>query len=315
LLALILTEFPTALAAGAAPSQITTGPDGNLWFTENANGGRIGRITPAGTITEFTNGLTADSGPEAIAAGPDGNLWFTENNDPGRIGRITPGPGALTGAASGVGTSAATLNGSVRPNSQLTTFQFQYGTDTSYGSETPAQLAGQDASEHPVSAALAGLTPGTTYHYRLVATNPSDTTFGADRTFTTALGLGLPAGPGPPAKASFAGSRSSITVDRKGRFSFSFHAGPGLKGGAVFASVGKVRVSRRQKVTLAHKSFTVPASGNVTLRIKLSKKNFKILKLDHKISAGVTITLTNSAGLASTASKRLTLKAPKQRGH
>jgi len=79
-----ITEFrlPTA---DSTPEGITAGPDGNLWFAEQA--GRIGRITPAGVVTEFSNGITADSRPFAITAGPDGNLWFTEDS---AIGRITP---------------------------------------------------------------------------------------------------------------------------------------------------------------------------------------------------------------------------------
>jgi streptogramin lyase len=47
----VVTEFPVP-TAGSGPEAITTGPDGNLWFTEAA-GNRIGRITPAGVITEF----------------------------------------------------------------------------------------------------------------------------------------------------------------------------------------------------------------------------------------------------------------------
>ncbi|MBZ5634919.1 MAG: hypothetical protein LAO55_17495 [Acidobacteriia bacterium] len=60
---------------------ITTGPDGNLWFTENS-ANKIGRITTAGVITEFqvpTGGCCSGSGGIVhIVAGPDGNLWFTE---------------------------------------------------------------------------------------------------------------------------------------------------------------------------------------------------------------------------------------------
>jgi len=54
---------------------ITTGPDGNLWFTET-NANQIGRITPSGTITEFP--IPAPfTNLAAITSGPDGNLWFT----------------------------------------------------------------------------------------------------------------------------------------------------------------------------------------------------------------------------------------------
>ena len=65
----------TQYAVCCSPNDITTGPDGNLWFTEF---GKIGRITPAGVITEFPI-LTANSAAVQITTGPDGKLWFTEN--------------------------------------------------------------------------------------------------------------------------------------------------------------------------------------------------------------------------------------------
>ncbi len=60
---------------------IVAGPDGNIWFTET--GGRIGRITQAGSLTEFL----LDVGVGAITAGPDGNLWFTASDG---VERISP---------------------------------------------------------------------------------------------------------------------------------------------------------------------------------------------------------------------------------
>jgi streptogramin lyase len=81
-----MAEFQL-LTGGRPPAGIAAGPDGNVWFAENAGSGGIGRITPAGTITEFSSGI---SGPaEGIALGPDGNLWFTEPSQE-KIGRITP---------------------------------------------------------------------------------------------------------------------------------------------------------------------------------------------------------------------------------
>src|SRR5262245_9317584 len=74
-----VTEFPLPIidTLSSRPEGITRGPDGNLWFTE-ADGNRIGRITPAGVVTQFSAGLTPNSQPAEITAGPDGNLWFTE---------------------------------------------------------------------------------------------------------------------------------------------------------------------------------------------------------------------------------------------
>ena len=46
------TEYPVP-TPNSVPTEITSGPDGNLWFTER-NAGKIGRITTAGVITEFS---------------------------------------------------------------------------------------------------------------------------------------------------------------------------------------------------------------------------------------------------------------------
>jgi streptogramin lyase len=81
-----VTRFPLAMS-NVAPGGITSGPDGNLWFTTIFT---IGRITPTGTITEFAT--TANAFPTEITRGPDGNLWFSQQ---GAIGRITPA-GAIT---------------------------------------------------------------------------------------------------------------------------------------------------------------------------------------------------------------------------
>jgi hypothetical protein len=82
-----VTEFSAGITLGSTPLTITTGADGNLWFTE-FEGNRIGRITPSGTVTEFSAGITPGSAPYGIAAGPDGQVWFTERAG-NRIGRIT----------------------------------------------------------------------------------------------------------------------------------------------------------------------------------------------------------------------------------
>jgi virginiamycin B lyase len=80
-----ISEFPVPTAAGE-PIEITTGPDGALWFTEET-GNKIGRITTAGSFSEFSV-PTAASFPIGITAGPDEALWFTESGG-NKIGRIT----------------------------------------------------------------------------------------------------------------------------------------------------------------------------------------------------------------------------------
>jgi hypothetical protein len=95
-------------------------------------------------------------------------------------------PEAVTGAASGVGQSTATLGGTVNPEGAETTCLFEYGTSTSYGSSVPCSAAaGSGSSAVAVGASLSGLAAGTTYHFRVVATNSGGTMSGADATFTT----------------------------------------------------------------------------------------------------------------------------------
>jgi streptogramin lyase len=92
-----ITEFPfSTLNASGLPcvSNITAGPDGNVWFTAERSfqDSSIYRLTPSGEITEFPV-------PDAVEAvdivsGPDGNLWFTEyagfTESDAFVGRITP---------------------------------------------------------------------------------------------------------------------------------------------------------------------------------------------------------------------------------
>ncbi|MBV8148967.1 MAG: hypothetical protein JO092_07735 [Candidatus Eremiobacteraeota bacterium] len=74
----VITEF-TSPTAASQPGGITKGPDGNLWFTENA-AGKVARITLSGDITEFPVPAPSAS-PAGIVAGPDGNLWFAETGN------------------------------------------------------------------------------------------------------------------------------------------------------------------------------------------------------------------------------------------
>jgi hypothetical protein len=94
-------------------------------------------------------------------------------------------PVAETGAAQSVAPTTVTLTGSVDPRGRTTTWRFDYGTSTSYGSRTPNQATAAGMGAVGVSAAVSGLTPNTTYHYRILASNGVGTVAGADATFAT----------------------------------------------------------------------------------------------------------------------------------
>jgi streptogramin lyase len=86
-----VTVFSNGVTQGSGPSEMTSGPDGNLWYTA---ADRIGRVNPTtGHVDEFTAGITPGSLPlnnsSGITTGPDGNLYFTEPAAH-RIARISP---------------------------------------------------------------------------------------------------------------------------------------------------------------------------------------------------------------------------------
>lgn len=121
-------------------------------------------------------------------------------------------PTATTGPALSLTTSSANLTGTVNPNGESTTYSFQLGPTTGYGLQSSQQSAGSGTENQVVSANITGLTAGTTYHYRVIATNASATTVGEDLTFTT-----LGAAPPPPSSpAPTATTRSAVAIGRHG---------------------------------------------------------------------------------------------------
>jgi hypothetical protein len=94
-------------------------------------------------------------------------------------------PSASTGGSLQVSISSATLKGTVNPHGAETSYVFQYGTTTAYGTQTATASAGNGTTQIQVSEPITGLAPGTIYHYRIVATSAAGTTDGRDGTFTT----------------------------------------------------------------------------------------------------------------------------------
>jgi streptogramin lyase len=89
----VVTEFSTGLTLANAPADITAGPDGNLWFTEQGLLPRVGKITTGGAITEYPIGL--GNTPGEITVGPDDALWFTQRGASDAIVRVDPADGTM----------------------------------------------------------------------------------------------------------------------------------------------------------------------------------------------------------------------------
>jgi virginiamycin B lyase len=74
-----ISEYP--LPSPGRPWGIATGPDGNVWFTDQATS-QVGKVTVCGVVTEYR----VSGPPSFITPAADGNIWFSATG----IGRITP---------------------------------------------------------------------------------------------------------------------------------------------------------------------------------------------------------------------------------
>ena len=174
------TATPSQLCdvAEAGTEQVIAGAgadgDGAVWQ-------RIGD-GPGGWTAAFDLSSGALNGVAITGAS---EIWAV--GDGGAVEHYSAPPAVASAAASDVTETAATLNATVNPEGYDTSWYFQWGTDASYGQTTSAVDAGAGTSSQPVSAPISGLTSGTTYHYRLVATDGyAATTYGSDQTLTTA---------------------------------------------------------------------------------------------------------------------------------
>lgn len=133
-------------------------------FTETLTG------LPAGTTIHYRIVARSDAG---TSAGRD------------RTFRTTDGPAVVTGPVTELGPDAATATGAVDPRGRSTSWWFEFGTTTRYGSRTPLAPAGSGSGSVPVTARLSALPAATELHVRLVAESSAGRTYGGDVAFRT----------------------------------------------------------------------------------------------------------------------------------
>jgi sugar lactone lactonase YvrE len=179
----------------------STAPGGVAAYDWQFNDGTGNKpTTPVETTTPTVTHTFATSGPYVVAL----TVFATDGTSIGsartiEAGRIVSAPTAVTGAASSVVQTSATLNATVNPNAvEVSECKFEYGPSTAYGSSapcTPPPGAGKTAVA--LSASVTGLIASTTYHFRVVARNLGGTSNGSDQTFAT-----LPRAPTVETKAA-----------------------------------------------------------------------------------------------------------------
>ena len=192
----VTVVHPFTVSDGNYVQAFIRGTDGNLYGTigDTGNPGIVYQVTLDGAfsiIHTFTGGSAGSYPNRGLLQAFDGKLYGTTRtggiSNGGVLYRLALlGPTAVTGVATGIGVTGATLNGTANPNGSATTANFEYGTTTAYGLATPVQSMGSGASTVAIGGgAITGLTCGTLYHFRATATNVGGTTDGSDATFTT----------------------------------------------------------------------------------------------------------------------------------
>jgi hypothetical protein len=99
--------------------------------------------------------------------------------------------------ARGAEQRTATVEAKVDPSGFATSYHVEWGATTAYGNNIPIDFepsVGSGTEPVLISVKLSGLSPGTTYHYRVVATNRVDTSDSPDQELETLDTCGLPAG-------------------------------------------------------------------------------------------------------------------------
>jgi hypothetical protein len=182
-------------ATGATTATVTgsiiPGGQATTWQVEYGTSTAYGKTTSPLSVGSGTGATPVSANLTALGDGTTYHYRVVATNSAGTshgsdaVFTTLALPDVTTGAASGINASSATLNGTVDPNGRETTFYFEYGTSTSYGTKTPAKSAGSATSAQSESAAISGLTAGRTYHFRLVAQSDAGSATGKDAMFTT----------------------------------------------------------------------------------------------------------------------------------
>jgi hypothetical protein len=180
--------------AVTAVSPKTGPPVGGTKITITGSGFTAGTAVTFGGVnvpvtmnssTSLTVVSPGGSGTVDIVVITPGGGSITGPADQFTYGGATGPPTVVTGSATNVSQTSATVNGTVDTGGQtLTSCRFEYGPNTRFA--LSAACASGSGTPKPVHAKLTGLTSGTTYHYRLVATGiTGGTTTGPPMTFTT----------------------------------------------------------------------------------------------------------------------------------
>ena len=206
---------------GAVQALASDPKTGEVYVAESGSSGlQVTNFAAGGASVIYTFAAANVGSLTAMSVGPDGTLYVADGAN-AVIDRFTPflGPTVATAAASEVQRRTATLNGTIDAEGIATEYHYEYGLDNTYGSSTEPIDAGSGSSAAEAPGPVTGLTPNTTYHYRIVGSNASGSILGEDQTLTTEAAP--PTVDGSPAFASSitpTGARVHATVNPQHSF-------------------------------------------------------------------------------------------------
>jgi hypothetical protein len=199
----VTTEAPSSIKSESATLNGTVNPDGAGEASCQFDWGTTASFGNVAPCTEAVkDGVTPVAEHVALTLEPDTTYHYrlqASNAKGNNLGEAwedqeftTPGPGIHGESATTVTSVSASLQATINPHNTPTSYYFRYGTDTSYGTDVPALPGvelGSGEGDQPVSVHIQGLSPNTTYHYRVVTVSEPGgeplTYEGPDETFTT----------------------------------------------------------------------------------------------------------------------------------
>ena len=232
---------------------------------------------------------------------------FTNGTNPRGLfaGSYQPGT-PVTGAASGVTTSAATVSGTVNPEGAPIRVSFQFGTTLAYGQTTaPVTLAPGNVAT-PFTGQLTGLPAGTTIHYRAVAVSDFGTFVGADETLTTSPVVSPPlVGIATAGHAKVSGTAALVRVACAGapgaqcNVSLRMTVTETFRGQKLIAVAARVR---HKVLGVGSAAVTLTAGNAQTVRISLNGQGRKLLASRHVLKVKLVVTEALGNGQSATVS-------------
>lgn len=156
----------------------------------------LGKFSPAAPASAGAGTTAVSESTKLTGLSPDTTYYYAvqatnsygSTSSPVETFKTTgnPAPTITIEPATGVGRYVVTMVDTISPNNQATSYHFEYGLTDTYGFQTYSKTLPAGTTPVFVTQQMAGIAPGTVFHYRLVASHGStSTTYGPDQTFET----------------------------------------------------------------------------------------------------------------------------------